>query len=192
MKITSLKFIKSAPSLDKCPQSDLPEIAFVGRSNVGKSSLINTILNRRNIAKVSSTPGRTRMINFFLVNERFHLVDLPGYGYAKAPKHLVQGWQHNMAEYIYNRSQLTAVVLILDIRHHPNELDHEMYRLITVSNKVPILTLTKSDKLKRSQLESRRRNILSAFGSAQPQHVIFSSVNGTGKRELWEILERYL
>lgn len=191
MKILSATFVQSAATPRQFPPPFLPEVAFAGKSNVGKSSLLNTLLGRKNLVKTSSTPGKTQMINFFDINGRFHLVDLPGYGYAEAPMAMRRNWEELMSAYLLDRETLGGVVLILDVRHALGELDLYMHDWLT-EHKLPALYVAnKADKLKRSQLEDRRRALQDALGLEAPPMAV-SARTGQGKPELWQALNAWL
>lgn len=186
MKVTSVEFVGSFGYPHKLPREARPEVAFFGRSNVGKSSLINTLLGRRGVARISKTPGKTRSANFFRINERFHFVDMPGYGYAKAPKTEIARWTKIYDQYVSDDTRRNALVQILDIRHDPTEADRESVTRLTASGRVLCLVFNKSDKVKSSQLERRIGQILAHLEADSRTVVIpFSSVSGRGKRELW-------
>lgn len=186
MKIATVEFIKSAPSLKDCPAGDLPEIALAGRSNVGKSSFLNKIVNRKKIAKVSNTPGRTQALNYFLINSAFYLVDLPGYGYAKVPLSIRGQWGQAIENYLLKRENLKAVVQLLDIRHTPSSQDVSLYEWLTAHNIPPILVATKADKIPRGQLAKNIKAINNALGLKPGNRpVIFSSQTGQGVDEAW-------
>lgn len=170
------------------PELDLPEIAFVGRSNVGKSSLINKLLNRKSLAKTSSTPGKTRLINFFLINEALVFVDLPGYGYARVSKKERESWGVMVDRYLSIRSELKAVVLLQDIRRERTEMDVVMTKMIRHYGLPVILVLTKADKFSRNRQLGRLKKINQSLEDEEIKPLLFSSVNGTGKEELWEII----
>ena len=185
MKIISAEFIKSAVKPGDFPKESLPEIAFVGRSNVGKSSLINTLVNRRGLAKPSSTPGRTQLINFFRINHKLAFVDLPGYGYAKVAVSVRKGWQPMIEEYLRGRDALKGVILIMDIRRPPEE-EEEMLMEFLASLEIPVVVaLTKVDKLsgneRARQLKLFEKNLK---GISMP----FSATTGEGKDELWRAI----
>ncbi|MEX0771952.1 MAG: ribosome biogenesis GTP-binding protein YihA/YsxC [Balneolales bacterium] len=151
MSVISSKFILSAPALEHCPPPELPEVCFAGRSNVGKSSLINAITNRKKLAKTSNVPGKTREMNYFLINESWYLVDLPGYGYAKVPKKESARWGNEIRRYLLKRESLRLVILILDIRHEPSVLDEE-FMLWLAENEIPFaVVLAKADKISKSK-----------------------------------------
>ncbi len=190
MKIRSCGFVKSALALTDCPPEGRPEFAFAGRSNVGKSSLLNTLLNRRGLAKTSKTPGKTRTLNFFDVNGDVYLVDLPGFGYAKAPKALQANWGKAITAYLRERKSLRLVVHLLDARHEPTQRDHELLDLLDAFARPVVLVATKVDKLKqkeRAALEGRLRKNLGLDDTALI--IPFSSTTGEGKGPLWDVLE---
>jgi GTP-binding protein len=193
MKITSAEFLRSAVAVEQYPRQPLPEIAFAGRSNVGKSSLINTLLHRKGLAKTSSTPGKTQSINFFLINQRFVLVDLPGYGYAKVPRHVQAGWQSMVEAYLQQRDMLRAVVHIVDVRHPPSEQDQQLRQWLLHQGVPAVTVVTKVDKITRSK---RAVNIQEVRrGLAIPQEeplLLFSSQSREGRQQLWRYLEAVL
>jgi GTP-binding protein len=193
MKISSAEFLRSAVAAEQYPRQPLPEVAFAGRSNVGKSSLINTLLHRQGLAKTSGTPGKTQAINFFLINQRFILVDLPGYGYAKVPRNVQAGWQSMVETYLQQRDTLRAVVHIVDARHPPTEQDQQLRQWL-LHQGIPVLTVvTKVDKIKRSQravnIQEVRRRL--AMPLAEPL-LPFSSQSREGRQQLWRHLEAML
>ncbi len=172
------------------PTLALPEVAFVGKSNVGKSSLINTMVERKKIARTSSSPGKTRTINFYLVNNCLHFVDLPGYGYAKAPKSEMEKWGKMIESYLLDREQLKGIILLIDIRHEPGENDKLMYEWLKHYGYQIILVATKSDKLKRSELAKKMAVIAKALSLGKEDVMIpFSSETKGGKDELWKMIE---
>lgn len=184
MKIRSSKFIKSAVRPDGYPDLGLPEIAFAGKSNVGKSSLINKLLNRRSLAKTSSTPGKTRLINFFLINESFVFVDLPGYGYAAVSKSERKSWAPMMEKYFSTRKELKGVVLLQDIRRDISDMDRRMIDLVSHYHLPLILVLTKSDKFSRNQRTKRFAELRKKLPPLCREPVFFSSLSGLGKEDL--------
>jgi len=152
MKITSAKFVKSSPDFRKCPEPNKPEYAFIGRSNVGKSSLINAITNHKKLAKTSGTPGKTQLINHFEINDWWYLVDLPGYGFAKISKTMRAKWEKMIMDYLYQRPNLMTTFILIDSRHEPQKLDKELIEWFG-SNQLPFtLVFTKSDKLTKKRL----------------------------------------
>jgi GTP-binding protein len=191
MKITSAEFIKSAVKPDQYPKTGLPEIAFAGRSNVGKSSLINTLLGRKKLVQVSSTPGKTRLINFFTVNGKLTIVDLPGYGFAKVSRTEQEKWGPMIETYLQERATLRLVVVILDIRHDPTQQDYDLIEWLHHYGRGHLVVLTKSDKLSRGQALQRRRQIMADLGlGKQEMLVLFSAQSGEGKGELWKAIDR--
>ena len=172
------------------PGSGLPEVAFVGRSNVGKSSLINTMINRRALARTSQTPGKTRTINFYNVEDECYFVDLPGYGYAKAPKSEKQKWGQMIEQYLLNRQTLRAIILLIDIRHNPTENDVQMYNWLKHYGYDIIIAATKQDKLKRSQVGAAKAAITKGLGLAAEDILIaFSSETKDGRDALWDVIK---
>ena len=166
------------------PETTLPEVAFAGRSNVGKSSLINRLLHRKKAARVSNTPGRTREVNFFRINNQFVLADLPGYGYARISKEAKQAWQPLIEGYLRNSPHLRGVVQLVDIRHPPTADDHEMLGFLAEVGVPTLVAATKIDKLTRTQLAAHLAQLSAAIGMDQDQIIPFSSVTGAGRDEL--------
>jgi GTP-binding protein len=184
MKVVSAEFVKSAFNKDHWSRAQLPEIAFLGRSNVGKSSLINSLLGRKGLARTSNTPGRTQSINFFLVNEGFYFVDLPGYGYAKVSKSMRSDWGQMAEEYLSERESLALCVQLVDSRHEPTKLDRQLHEWLAFHKKTHIIAATKADKLSSNQL----RKTLAAIENDLPESriIAYSSVTGKGRDILWE------
>ena len=170
------------------PESDRIEVAFVGRSNVGKSSMINAMLGRKSLVRTSQSPGKTRTINFFEVEEDWYFVDLPGYGYAKVSRSESEKWGDMIEGYLKNRPQMAAIVLLLDIRHEPTENDKMLYDWCKHYELPVILVATKSDKLKRSQLQKHMAIIRRGL-EATEQVLPFSSLTKAGREELWKVLD---
>jgi GTP-binding protein len=170
------------------PPSDLPEIAFAGRSNVGKSSLLNTLVRRKSFARVSRTPGRTREINFFRVNNGFVLVDLPGYGYARISKEKKAEWRPLIGEYLRRTTQLRGIVLLLDIRREPSDDDRAMLDFLADVEVPTIVALTKSDKLSKTAAQARAAEISRVLSLETDQVIQFSSHTGEGREELLEAI----
>lgn len=190
MKVTAAEFIKSAFNESHWTTDGLPEIAFLGRSNVGKSSLINSLLNRKSLARTSNTPGRTQSINFFLINDSFYFVDLPGYGYAKVSKTMRQDWGKMAEEYLLKRSELRLFIQLVDSRHAPSKLDLELGSWLEYHAKTTIVVATKSDKLSSNQLVKNLKEIRSVF---EDRLVIpFSAETGRGRDEVWREIEKTL
>jgi len=190
------KFIHSAPSIRECPPEDGIEVAFAGRSNAGKSSAINTLTNNHKLARVSKTPGRTQLINFFELSETQRLVDLPGYGYAKVSREQKELWQRYLSEYLRERRCLHGLILLMDIRHPLQEFDTTMLNWATNSNMAVHILLTKADKLSRgqagSQLQTVQREIKNAGLHQLVSVQIFSSLKNTGLDELKAKLQTWL
>ena len=190
MKILSAEFVTSAVKPDQYPPPEYPEVAFAGRSNVGKSSLINKLVNRRGLVKTSSTPGRTQLINFFLVNAGLSLVDLPGYGYAKVPAAVRKQWGPMVEAYIANRTNLKAVVLLMDIRRTPKAEEFNLMDWLHHHRVPTILVLTKADKLSKSQQNRQRKTAAEILGIDAGDLVLFSAKSGLGKSAIWEMIDR--
>jgi GTP-binding protein len=188
MKIKKSEFVTSAVTKDQYPISALPEIAMVGRSNVGKSSLINMLLNRKNLARTSSTPGKTQLINFFDIDGKFTLVDLPGYGYARVSKEQKKTWGTIIETYLKSRKNLLEVILLVDLRHKPTAEDVEMYKWIKSYGFNGIVVATKHDKIKKSQLNKHIKIIRDTLGMDENGVIVTSStMNRKGKYDVWEI-----
>ncbi len=186
MKITSVEFVRSIVSPQEIIQDNLNQIAFSGRSNVGKSSLINCLLNRKKIAKTSSTPGKTRQLNFFKINNQFYFVDLPGYGFAKVSKKESAQWRNLIEGFFIQNQKLAGVISIIDSRIGPTELDLQLLNWIKSLNITLILVATKSDKLSRSVLKNNLDKYNKQIESLYKTSIIpFSVINRTGKKEIW-------
>lgn len=172
------------------PENTIPEIAFAGKSNVGKSSLINAMMNRKSYARISSTPGKTQTINFYNINEEMYLVDLPGYGYAKVSVKEKERWGKLIERYLHNSVQLKAVFLLIDIRHDPSENDKMMYSWIVGQGFQPIIIATKLDKIKRSQVQKHLKMVKEGLDLVPGTKIIpFSSETKQGRDEVWELIE---
>ncbi|MGD8366404.1 MAG: ribosome biogenesis GTP-binding protein YihA/YsxC [Desulfobacterales bacterium] len=185
MIIQSAAFVKSAIQPEGYPAPDLPEIAFAGRSNVGKSSLINVLVNRKRLVKTSATPGRTQLLNFFRINDRFCFVDLPGYGYAKVPEAVRRRWGPMVEGYLSKRSCLRGVILILDIRRTPRDEELDLLHWLA-DRRIPACTvLTKIDKLSKSRRQQRRKAVAEALAVPVEDLVLFSAKTRQGRNELW-------
>jgi GTP-binding protein len=192
MIIRSATFIKSSPTLKDCPVADKPEFGFIGRSNVGKSSLINMLTGWSKLAKTSVQPGKTRTINHFSVNDSWYLVDLPGYGYAKVPITLREKWVKATENYILKRENLVSLFVLLDIRHKPQHSDLEFMEFLGLNQIAFARVFTKSDKLSRSALEksvSQYDNIMIKNWDSLPVSFISSAVNGIGREEILSYIE---
>jgi GTP-binding protein len=190
-KILEAQFMLSAAGPEQFPPAVLSEVAFWGRSNVGKSSLINTLLNRKNLVRTSSRPGCTQTVNYFMINNQWYFVDLPGYGYAHVPIPVKEKWLRLIATYLENRSGLLAAVLLLDCRRLPGPTEVEIITRLQDWGRQVIVVLTKADKLKKGQRAAQEREITTrlAAGNMPPMEVIwFSSRTQEGRRELWDRL----
>ena len=191
VKNCDLKYIGT--NFSHYPQDGLPEIAFAGKSNVGKSTLINAILGRKALARTSSQPGKTRTINFYGVNDMMYVVDLPGYGYAKVPKSEVAKWGQMMEEYLQKRKELQAIILLIDIRHEPGKNDIMMYEWLKHFGFDIIICATKSDKINRSQIQKHLSVIRKTLKLGAGDILIpFSGEKKTGVEELWAEIEKFL
>ena len=174
----------------KLPETGQFEVAFAGKSNVGKSSLINTLMNRKNLARTSAQPGKTQTINFYHINDEFYLVDLPGYGYAKASAEIKAKWGKMIERYLYTSKNLRAVFLLIDIRHEPGSNDRIMYDWIKSRGYEPIVIATKADKIKRSQIQKQTALVKNTLGMPKDSEVfLFSSQTKQGADRIWEKIE---
>lgn len=192
MKITSARYLTSVVNSKDILKDDMVEFAFVGRSNVGKSSLINALVGQKNLAKTSSTPGLTKMINYFIVNERFRIVDLPGYGYAKTGHKHIANWAGLMEDYLLNSPNLKTVFVLLDSRHKPNELDKMMLEFLN-NYQIPYLIIaTKVDKIAKSKIPQACNAIAKEIGVRRELIMGFSSENFYGKEKLLEYIENII
>ena len=192
MVIKSAKFLTSLSSPKNLEKFDLPQFAFVGRSNVGKSSLLNAICNRKSLAKTSSTPGRTRLVNMFEVNEQFYFVDLPGYGFAKASKTEQAGWQSLIGGYLENSKNLKLVFVLIDCRHEPTEKDHQMLNYL-YAVQIPFkIIATKIDKLSRAELQKSKIMISSDLGVGKDDIIFTSAEKKQNINEILDVIEQNL
>ncbi len=187
MKITSAEFVKSAFEKGHWTTDGRPEISFLGRSNVGKSSLLNALLNRKGLARTSNTPGRTQSINFFLINDRFHFADLPGYGYARVSKTMRSDWGKMAEQYLFERRELTLSIHLVDSRHTPTELDRQLHEWLTVNQKEQIIVATKVDKLSNNELAKSLGVIEKTLPGAKI--IAFSAPTGKGRDAVWAEIE---
>lgn len=173
------------------PENLYPEVAFAGKSNVGKSSLINGLLNRKSLARTSSQPGKTQTINFYYVNQSLYLVDLPGYGYAKASEEIRAKWGRMVENYLHKSKQLKAVFLLIDIRHAPSANDKQMYSWIVSQGYEPIIIATKLDKIKRSQVAKQLKLLKEELNLLSGTKLLpFSAQTKQGREEIWEVIEK--
>ncbi|WP_353894250.1 ribosome biogenesis GTP-binding protein YihA/YsxC [Proteinivorax hydrogeniformans] len=192
MKIKSAEYILSAVKPHQYPPEEFCEVAFVGRSNVGKSSIINTLANRKNIARTSGKPGKTQTINFYEVNNSLMLVDLPGYGFAKVSKQQKAGWKKMIESYLLKRTTLKGVVQLIDLRHKPTSEDQDMFAWL-LENKFPVLLVaTKSDKLSNNQVQKNLKELCNTLGVPKDYPIIFSALTKVGREEVWESLHGLL
>lgn len=191
MKISTIDFVVGVASLKQLPKTNLPEIVFIGRSNVGKSSLLNKLCNRKSIARVSGTPGKTRELNYYLINKKFYFVDLPGYGYAKVAEHVKAGWTQLIEEFFKGRKQIGLAIQIVDARLGPTELDNTMMGWLDFY-KVPfMLVLTKADKLPKNKLIAQMNNVGAELSKYKYLEGVqqFSAVTGDGRTDLLKIIQ---
>lgn len=192
MKITSAEFVISNQDVKRCPNSGIPEYAFIGRSNVGKSSLINMLTNKKSLAKTSGRPGKTQLINHFLINKSWHLVDLPGYGYARVSKTSKAKFQKFITKYFEQRKQLISGFVLVDVRHEPQPIDVEFMEWLGESGIPFSIIFTKSDKLKPNALERNveayKKYLTEGSWEEMPPHFVTSSSNNQGKEELLEYI----
>ena len=188
------KFITSATQLEECPPASLPEVCFAGRSNVGKSSLINTLLNKKNIARTSNVPGKTQQMNYYKVGDEFFMVDLPGYGYAKVPKKERERWGKNIREYLLDRESLSLILHVVDVRHEPSQLDEDFFYWMAMNEKPFSVVLSKSDKLSRNkvnQSKARVRRILKEMNIEIPI-LPYSSDSRDGIAEIKDLITEFV
>jgi len=193
MRVISAEYCISAPGPKQYPAGGEPEIAFVGRSNAGKSSLINRLVNRKSLARTSNSPGKTRLLNFYHINKNFYFVDLPGYGFAKVPQEVKAQWGKMIEDYLLNRENLRAVIHLVDIRHAPSQDDVEMHNWLNHFGIPVILVLSKADKIPRGK-QQKHAGLIRGTLEPLPETpiVVFSAETGMGKDELWGILNKYL
>ena len=191
--LKSVEFVTSVYDLKRRPQERLPEIAVAGRSNVGKSSLLNCLFQRRKLAHTSKTPGKTKSINYYLVNNQFYLVDLPGYGYAKAPKSMQKQWADLMAEYLEDNPDLKGAVQLIDSRHGITPIDHQMIAYFQAINLPFAIAATKIDKLSSTKISQIKPDISRQLPGMHPDNIIpFSSKTRKGKDQLWNAIHQLL
>ena len=190
MKIVDAQFVKSAFERRHWTTDGLPEIAFLGRSNVGKSSLLNSLLQRKSLARTSNTPGRTQSINYFRVNDSFYFVDLPGYGFAKVSKAMRTDWGKMAEDYLSAREELVLAIQLVDSRHEPSALDRQLHEWLVYRERPHLIVATKSDKLSKTQLAKQVKMIESTFPGTTV--LPFSSETGSGRDGVWEQIETAL
>ncbi len=193
MKVNQAEIVISAVSKAQYPDDGLPEIVLLGRSNVGKSSFINTLIERKGLARTSSQPGKTQTMNFYKINDAFYFVDMPGYGYAKVSKKEREKWGAMIEEYLQTRENMVLVLLLVDSRHEPTEDDRLMYDWLTYYGLDPVVIATKGDKISKSRQKKAVDNITKVFGLRKKSDVIlFSAAAKIGKAEAWEKIEERL
>ena len=192
MKITSAEFVTSATKPSQYPPEGLPEIAFAGRSNVGKSSLINVLVNRKRLVKTSSTPGRTQLVNFFDINDYITFVDLPGYGWAKVPASVRKNWGPMIETYLSGRNTLKGVVVILDIRRTPREEEHNLIAWLEHYSIASILVLTKADKLSKTKMARQHAVVARELALDASDLILFSAKSRQGREDVWKAIENLL
>ena len=191
MKVINTEFLTGAVSAKQYPKEPYPEFAFVGRSNVGKSSLIRSLLNRKKLVRISSTPGKTREINFFKINEALMFADLPGYGFARVTPALQKKWKTMIEEYLTQRKPLIAIIFIVDIRRKPTELDLTLKEWLEELGRDYILVITKADKVSASERSKQVKQIKATFlGKNSLGFSVYSSLKHTGRKELWAHLQK--
>ena len=192
MEISRAELRVVAATIPQIPKQELPEIVFAGKSNVGKSSLINGLMNRKSYARTSQQPGKTQTINFYHINEEIYFVDLPGYGYAKVSEAVKAKWGTMIERYLHTSNQLRLVFLLIDIRHEPSANDKHMYRWIVEQGFNPVIIATKLDKLKRSQVQKHVKQIRVGLDVTEGTPIIpFSAVSKQGRDEIWDLIEQY-
>ena len=190
MKVHNPEFVRSSVKESQYPKHDFNEIALAGRSNVGKSSLINKLINRKKLAKTSSTPGRTQTINFYNIDNKFYFVDLPGYGFAKVPKSVKEKWGEMIENYLVNRFHLTGIIHLIDARHKPTKDDVMMYDWIYQMDVPAIVVATKVDKVKKSKRNKTKNLIFNTLKLPKDQpFTFFSAETGEGKSEVWNFIK---
>jgi GTP-binding protein len=194
MRITTAEFLVGAANLRQLPKENTPEVAFLGRSNVGKSSLINMLCNRKALARKSADPGKTRELNYYSINKSFYFVDLPGYGYAKAPEHIRSSWGALIEKYLKLRKQIVLVAQLVDSRHEPTPLDMMMVGWLEYYEIPFVVVLTKADKLPRSKMPAYVREARTKFAhfSYCKDVIPFSAVSGEGKKELLQTITQHI
>ncbi len=193
MQVNSAEIVMSAVSAEQYPNNNLPEIALAGRSNVGKSSFINQMINRKGLARTSSKPGKTRTINFYLINDAFYFVDVPGYGFAKVSAEERNKWAEMMEEYFETRMSLKLAILVVDARHKPTKEDIQMFDYLKYNELDVLIIATKVDKLKKNEKNKRKNEYQSYFNMREEDRIVFfSSETSEGKTKAWSIIDSYL
>jgi len=193
MKVTSSEIVISAVKPEQYPKAPMPEFALAGRSNVGKSSFINKMINRKNLARTSSKPGKTQTLNFFIINNMLHFVDVPGYGYAKAPKTERDSWGKMIETYLSTREQLKAVIMIVDLRHAPSKDDIAMYEYFKHHDLPCVVVATKSDKIPKGKWQKHQKVVRETLNMDKSDEILlFSSETGQGKDQAWGIIKKFM
>lgn len=193
MNIKNAKYELTAVRPDQYPLHQLPEIALAGRSNVGKSSIINSLLNRRNLARVAAEPGKTRQINFYNIDNAFFFADLPGYGYARVSKIEKESWGEMIETYLNSREQLQLIIMLVDIRHAPSQDDQTMFDWLVTKNRSHLVVATKLDKINQGQVQKQLKNIRSTLAMNPDETLIpFSAVTGQGRDEIWNQIRQII
>jgi len=191
MIIKSAEYVKSLPDIKQLDIAALPGIAFVGRSNVGKSSLINHLLNRKNLVKTSSTPGKTQLINFFIINSEFYFIDLPGYGFANVPVKVKKSWMDMIQNFLFSYSNLKTIVQLVDVRHKPSNDDIAFQKMLQAGNLDYLVVANKADKVKKGQIPKAIKTIQQTLAISQ-KPILHSSLKKIGKTEIWSLLNKKL
>lgn len=192
MKVNHAEIVISAVAPQQYPETDLPEIALAGRSNVGKSSFINTLIERKNLARTSGKPGKTQTLNFYLIENKLHFVDVPGYGYAKVSKTERAKWGKMIETYLTTRKQLKAVVILIDVRHDPSKEDCQMYDYLKYYDLPVIVVATKADKIPRGKWQSQTNQVKKCLNFVDTDtFILFSAVSKMGKAEAWKAIEGF-
>lgn len=189
MKIDAVEFAHCVGLKSQLPPPGIPEIAFAGRSNVGKSSLINSLIARKALARTSGQPGKTQTLNFYVVNSKVYLVDLPGYGYAKVPQKIRDNWQALLENYLSKRESVKGVALVIDSRHEPSPLDMQMYQWLKFYNKPMFIVATKVDKLRRNEVSPFIQRLRAAYGATV---IPFSREDKRGREDIWSLIENII
>lgn len=190
MKVSKADIVISAVGEDQYPEDDLPEVVLLGRSNVGKSSFINTLIRRKGLARTSSQPGKTQTMNFYIINETFRFVDMPGYGYARVSKTEREKWGKMIEEYLQKRENMVMVILLVDSRHEPTEDDQLMYNWLVYYGLDPLVIGTKADKISKTRRKKAIDNIMKTLDLRRRDEIIlFSASEKLGKEEVWEVIE---
>ncbi|MDX1640937.1 MAG: ribosome biogenesis GTP-binding protein YihA/YsxC [Balneolaceae bacterium] len=194
MAFDTATFVTSAPSLDDCPPEDLPEVCFAGRSNVGKSSLINSLVNRKRLARTSNTPGKTQQMNYYNIDQKFYIVDLPGFGFAKVPEKERQRWGRDIQQYLLQRNTLKLILHLVDSRHNPTNLDKDFFYWMASNHKPFSVILTKTDKLSGNKLAASKKIVKNTLDKMNIEVPIISSSSetGLGMKELQSLITEFV